>query len=81
MTPKKPALRLALFRLDTGVLDHLGPLHQLDVDVRRQSGQARARLGFTARAKINRLEFGMNSGFPVISREVDLVVASEAVEQ
>jgi polyisoprenoid-binding protein YceI len=67
----------------TGDLTMLGVTQPLtvDVDVRRQSGQARARLGFTARAKINRLEFGMNSGFPVISREVDLVVASEAVEQ
>jgi polyisoprenoid-binding protein YceI len=67
----------------TGELTMLGVTQPLtvDVDVRRQTGQTRERLGFTARAKINRLEFGMNSGFPVISREVDLVVASEAVEQ
>ena len=41
----------------------------------------RSRLEFTAHAKIDRLDFGMNSGFPIISREVDLTVASEAAEQ
>jgi polyisoprenoid-binding protein YceI len=51
------------------------------VDVQRRQGEARARLGFVASAKIDRLDFGMNSGFPIISREVDLVVASEAFEQ
>jgi polyisoprenoid-binding protein YceI len=67
----------------TGDLTMLGVTQPLtvDVDVSRQTGHTRERLGFTARAKINRLEFGMNSGFPVISRDVDLVVASEAVEQ
>jgi hypothetical protein len=29
MTPKKPAPTPALFRLDAGVLDHLGPFHEL----------------------------------------------------
>jgi polyisoprenoid-binding protein YceI len=66
-----------------GDLTMLGATHPLivDVEVSRQTGQAHSRLGFTARAKINRLEFGMNSGFPIISKDVDLVVASEAVEQ
>ncbi len=67
----------------TGDLTMLGVTKPLtvNVEVSRQAGQSRARLGFTARAKIDRLDFGMNSGFPVISRDVDLVVASEAFEQ
>lgn len=67
----------------TGDLTMLGVTKPLtvDVEVNRQAGQSRARLGFTARAKIDRLAFGMNSGFPVISRDVDLLVASEAVEK
>jgi polyisoprenoid-binding protein YceI len=67
----------------TGDLTMLGVTRPLtvDVEVRRRTAQSRARLEFTARAKINRLEFDMNSGFPVISRDVDLVVASEAQEQ
>jgi len=48
---------------------------QLDVDVRRAAnGQ---RVGFAARARIDRLAYGMNSGYPIISREVDLTVTSE----
>lgn len=67
----------------TGDLTMLGVTHPLtvDVEVRRVEGAARGRLAFTARAHIDRLAFGMNSGFPLISRDVDLVVASEAIEQ
>jgi polyisoprenoid-binding protein YceI len=67
----------------TGDLTMLGVTRPLtvDVEVRRPAAQSRARLEFTARAKIDRLEFGMNSGFPLISKDVDLVVASEAEEQ
>ena len=67
----------------TGDLTMLGMTRPLtvDVEVSRQAGQSHARLGFTARAKIDRLAFGMNSGFPIISRDVDLTVASEAIEQ
>jgi polyisoprenoid-binding protein YceI len=67
----------------TGDLTLLGVTRPLtvDVEVSRQAGQSHARLGFTARAKIDRLAFGMNSGFPIISRDVDLTVASEAIEQ
>jgi polyisoprenoid-binding protein YceI len=67
----------------TGDLTMLGVTRPLtvEVEVRRAAGQARGRLGFTAHAKIDRLAFGMNSGFPIISRDVDLTVASEAVEQ
>jgi polyisoprenoid-binding protein YceI len=67
----------------TGDLTMLGVTRPLtvDVEVKRAAGQGRGRLGFTARAKIDRLDYGMNSGFPLISKDVDLVVASEAVEQ
>jgi polyisoprenoid-binding protein YceI len=67
----------------TGDLTMLGVTHPLtvDVEVRREPEVKRSRLQFVAHAKIDRLEFGMNSGFPVISRDVDLIVASEAAEQ
>ena len=67
----------------TGDLTMLGVTQPLtvDVEVSRPAGQSHARLGFTAHAKINRLQFGMNVGFPIISRDVDLQVASEVVEQ
>lgn len=52
----------------------------VDVEVERRTDGSHARLGFTATAKIDRLAFGMNSGFPVISRDVDLVISSEAIE-
>jgi polyisoprenoid-binding protein YceI len=65
----------------SGDLTMLGVTKPLtvDVDVRDEAGQSPPRLGFTARAKIDRLSFGMNSGFPLISRDVDLLVASEVV--
>lgn len=65
----------------TGDMELLGvtlPL-KVDVDVRRAEGGSR--LGFTARAHIDRLAWGMNSGYPVISRDVDLLVSSEAITQ
>jgi polyisoprenoid-binding protein YceI len=66
----------------TGDLTLLGVTRPLgvDVEVERRGEGTHARLGFTARARIDRLEFGMNSGFPVISRDVDLVISSEASE-
>lgn len=64
----------------TGDLTLLGVTHPLDVDVERRPGGGRARFEFTAKTTINRLEFGMNSGFPVISRDVELVISSEAAE-
>lgn len=66
-----------------GELTMLGVTRPLgvEVSVSRPQDQGQARLAFTARARIDRLEFGMNTGFPLISRNVDLVVASEAVER
>ena len=66
----------------TGNLTMLGVTRPLavDVDVKAVGSGSRQRLGFIAKAKIDRLDFGMNSGFPVISRQVDLVISSEAYE-
>jgi polyisoprenoid-binding protein YceI len=61
----------------TGDLTLLGVTEPLEVDVAVQR-LAGGRLAFVARAHIDRLAFGMNSGFPIISREVDLTVSSEA---
>ena len=66
----------------TGDLTLLGvtrPL-SLDVAVQRESGDGGDRLAFVARIKIDRLAFGMNSGFPLVSREVELAISSEAIE-
>ena len=62
----------------TGDLTLLGVTRPLtvEVEVKRLGG---ARLAFVARARIDRLAYGMNSGFPIISRDVDLTVSSEAL--
>jgi polyisoprenoid-binding protein YceI len=65
----------------TGNLTMLGVIRPLDVEVGVQGGEgSRKRLGFVAKARIDRLDFGMTSGFPVISRDVDLVISSEAYQ-
>jgi polyisoprenoid-binding protein YceI len=66
----------------TGDLTLLGTTRPLsvDVDVSRQTEGGRTRLGFTAKARIDRLAFGMNSGFPIISRDVELTISTEAQE-
>ena len=55
----------------TGDLTLLGVTRPLtvEVEVKRLGG---ARLAFVAHAHIDRLAYGMNSGFPIISRDVDL---------
>ena len=62
----------------TGELTLLGVTRPLSVDVAVQRGSAR--LAFLAKTSIDRLAFGMNSGFPLVSREVELVISSEAVQ-
>jgi polyisoprenoid-binding protein YceI len=52
----------------------------VDVDVSKQDAGGRMHLSFTAAATIDRLEFGMNSGYPVISRVLSLTISSEATE-
>ncbi len=66
----------------SGELTLLGVTKPLSVDVtvRRDSGGGPHRLDFMAKTSIDRLAFGMNSGFPLVSREVELVISSEAAE-
>lgn len=52
----------------------------IDVTVEREDFGGRRRLQFRAETTINRLEFGMNSGFPLVSPDVELTIASEAAE-
>jgi len=63
----------------TGQLTLLGVTHPLTVDVavKRESG---GRVAFSAKTDINRLEYGMNAGFPLVSRDVELVISSAAIE-
>jgi len=61
----------------TGDLTLLGVTRPLTVEVEVKR-LASGRLAFVARAHIDRLAYGMNSGFPIISRDVDLTVSSEA---
>jgi polyisoprenoid-binding protein YceI len=65
-----------------GDLTLLGVTRPLSVDVavKRETIGGRERLEFLAKTSIDRLAFGMNSGFPLVSREVELVISSEAVE-
>jgi polyisoprenoid-binding protein YceI len=53
----------------------------LDVAVTRGTGGARQRLDFLAQTRIDRLAFGMNLGYPLISREVELVISSEVGQE
>ncbi len=66
----------------SGELTLLGVTRPLSVDVavQRQMSGGSARLAFLAKTSIVRLAFGMNSGFTQVSREVELVISSEAVE-
>lgn len=64
----------------TGQLTLLGVTRPLSVDVAVQREGGGGRLAFLAKTNINRLEFGMNSGFPLVSRDVELVISTAAVE-
>ena len=66
----------------SGALTLLGVTKPISVDVTvlRAAAGGRQRLEFRAETRIDRLEFGMNSGFPLISRDVDLKITSEAEE-
>jgi polyisoprenoid-binding protein YceI len=63
----------------TGELTLLGVTHPLSVDVEVQREEA-GRLAFLAKTNIDRLEFGMNTGFPLVARDVQLVISSGAIE-
>jgi polyisoprenoid-binding protein YceI len=65
----------------SGDLTLLGVTKPLTVNVAvEKPAGGRGRLGFLAKARIDRLEFGMNSGFPLVSRDVDLTIRSEAAQ-
>ena len=64
----------------TGKLTLLGVTRPLGVDVAVEREGGRGRLAFLAKTNIDRLAFGMNSGFPLVSRDVELVISSAAVE-
>jgi polyisoprenoid-binding protein YceI len=52
----------------------------VDVTMQREANGGRSdRLALLAKTSIDRLAFGMNSGFPLVSREVELVISSAAV--
>ena len=65
----------------TGELTLLGVTRPLSVDVAVQrEGGGGQRLAFSVKTSIDRLAFGMNSGFPLVSRDVELVISSAAIE-
>jgi polyisoprenoid-binding protein YceI len=66
----------------TGDLTLLGVTRPLSVEVavQREGSGVGQRLEFLAKTSIDRLAFGMNSGFPLVAREVELVISSEAVD-
>jgi polyisoprenoid-binding protein YceI len=66
----------------TGDLTLLGVTRPLTVDVavERPNGSGSARLVFQAKTSIDRLAFGMNSGFPLVAQRVELVISSEAAQ-
>lgn len=63
----------------TGNLSMLGVTRpvSLDVEVDRKLAGAGQRVGFKASGTIDRRAFGMNSGYPVISETVHLIVTTE----
>lgn len=65
----------------TGNLTLLGitkPI-ELDVEVDGKLAGAGQKVGFKATGTIDRRDFGMNSGYPVISEQVRLIVTTEVV--
>jgi polyisoprenoid-binding protein YceI len=64
----------------TGDLTMLGVTRpiSLDAEVDRKLAGTNQRVGFKATGVINRLDFGMNSGYPLISDAIHLTVTTEA---
>jgi polyisoprenoid-binding protein YceI len=64
----------------TGDLTMLGVTRpiSLDVEVARKLAGTNQRVGFKATGVINRLDFGMNAGYPLISDAIHLTVSTEA---
>ena len=66
----------------SGDLTMLGVTKPLTVSVavRHQAGGGATKLTLLAKTNIDRLEFGMTWGFPLVSRYIELVISSEAAE-
>ena len=66
----------------SGDLTLLGVTRPLSVDVAvvRDNGRGQERLDFQAETHIDRLAFGMSSGYPLVSRDVQLTISSQADE-
>jgi polyisoprenoid-binding protein YceI len=63
----------------TGELTLLGVTKPLTVDVAvERPKDGKGPFTFLAQTRIDRLEFGMNSGFPLVSRDVELTIRSAA---
>jgi polyisoprenoid-binding protein YceI len=64
----------------TGDLTLRGVTRPFTVDVELEGNDKREKglLQFRATGTVHRLEFGMNAGFPAISNDVDLIIATEA---
>ncbi len=64
----------------TGDLTMLGVTRpiSLDAEVTRKLAGTNQQVGFKATGVINRLDFGMNSGYPLISDAIHLTVTTEA---
>ena len=63
----------------SGELTLLGVTKPVTVDVAvERPKDGRGPYAFFAQTRIDRLEFGMNSGFPLVSRDVDLTIRSAA---
>ena len=69
--------RLARVTGDLTMLGVTRPI-SLDVEVARKLAATNQRVGFKATGVINRLDFGMNSGYPLISDAIHLTVTTEA---
>jgi polyisoprenoid-binding protein YceI len=67
----------------TGDLTLLGVTRpiSLDVEVARKLAGTKQRVGFKATGIINRLDFGMSSGYPLISDAIHLTVTTEAAAE
>ena len=67
----------------TGELTLLGVTKPLTVEVavRRETEGGRERLVFGAQTHLDRLEYGMNSGYPIVSRDVDLKISTTALDR
>ena len=52
----------------------------VNVAVTPEAGEKGRRFAFLAKTDIDRLAFGMNSGFPLVSKDVQLEISSGAVE-